>query len=198
MAETDYLTSETVFGLEDLPGRLAVLGGGAAGCELTRAFARLGSHVTLIEAAPRLLPAADPAASRVVEEVFGVQGIGVRAGTTVTGVRHDDDGITLVLACGEEIRAGWLLVATGRRPVTGHLGLAAAGVRLDERGHIVTGRHLGTTAPGIYAAGDVTGRMPFTHAAFAMGRLPPCQTGVRHARRENFRASRARRDTRRQ
>jgi pyruvate/2-oxoglutarate dehydrogenase complex dihydrolipoamide dehydrogenase (E3) component len=62
-------------------------------------------------------------------------------------------------------------VAAGRRPVTGYLGLEAAGVRLDDRGCIATDRHLATTARGIYAAGDVTGRMPFTHAAFAMGRL---------------------------
>jgi pyruvate/2-oxoglutarate dehydrogenase complex dihydrolipoamide dehydrogenase (E3) component len=76
-----------------------------------------------------------------------------------------------MLGPGERIAADRLLVATGRQAVADGLGLADAGVRLDERGCIATDRHLATTAPGIYAAGDVTGRMPFTHAAFAMGRM---------------------------
>jgi pyruvate/2-oxoglutarate dehydrogenase complex dihydrolipoamide dehydrogenase (E3) component len=79
--------------------------------------------------------------------------------------------MTLCLASGEETAADRLLAATGSQPVTAGLGLQSAGVRLDERGYVATDRHLATTAPGIYAAGDVTGRMPFTHAAFAMGRL---------------------------
>jgi pyruvate/2-oxoglutarate dehydrogenase complex dihydrolipoamide dehydrogenase (E3) component len=69
LAETDYLTNETVFGLDELPGRLAVLGGGAVGCELAQAFPRLGSTVTLVEAAPRLLSAADPAVSHLIADV---------------------------------------------------------------------------------------------------------------------------------
>jgi pyruvate/2-oxoglutarate dehydrogenase complex dihydrolipoamide dehydrogenase (E3) component len=171
LADAEYLTSENVFDLEELPGRLAVLGAGAVGCELAQAFARLGSQVTLIEAAPRLLPATDPAVSHLLGEVFRAEGIGVRTAVAVVGVKHGEKGVTLMLAPGEEITADRLLVATGRQPVTGGLGLAAIGVRLDERGCVVTGRHLATTAPGIYAAGDVTGRMPFTHAAFTMGRL---------------------------
>jgi pyruvate/2-oxoglutarate dehydrogenase complex dihydrolipoamide dehydrogenase (E3) component len=171
LAGTGYLTNETVFGLGELPGRLAVLGGGAVGCELAQAFARLGSQVTVIETASRLLPAADPEASRVVAEVFGAEGISVRTGATATSAKHDDRNVALVLTSGEKVTADRLLVATGRRPVTVGLDMEAAGVRLDERGHIVTDRHLATTARGIYAAGDVTGRMPFAHAAFAMGRL---------------------------
>ena len=171
LTDAEYLTNENVFDLEELPGRLAVLGAGAVGCELAQAFARLGSQVTLIEAAPRLLPATDPAVSHLLGEVFRAEGIGVRTAVAVVGVKHGEKGVTLMLAPGEEITADRLLVATGRQPVTGGLGLAAIGVRLDERGCVVTGRHLATTAPGIYAAGDVTGRMPFTHAAFTMGRL---------------------------
>jgi pyruvate/2-oxoglutarate dehydrogenase complex dihydrolipoamide dehydrogenase (E3) component len=171
LAEARYLTNETVFDLTELPARLAVLGGGAVGCELAQAFARLGSQVIIAEAAPRLLPAADPAASQVIEEVFRAGGISLRTGVAAASVQQNDNGIALVLASGEKLGADRLLVATGRRPVTGHLGLEAAGVRLDDRGCIATDRHLATTARGIYAAGDVTGRMPFTHAAFAMGRL---------------------------
>jgi pyruvate/2-oxoglutarate dehydrogenase complex dihydrolipoamide dehydrogenase (E3) component len=171
LAGTGYLTNETIFGLRELPARLTVLGGGPAGCELAQAFARLGSQVTVIEAAPRLLPAADPEASQVIGEVFGAEAISVRTGVAPAGVKQNDKTVTVTLPSGEEITAGRLLVATGRQPVAGSVGLEAAGVRLDERGHIVTDRHLATTAAGIYAAGDVTGRMPFTHAAFAMGQL---------------------------
>jgi pyruvate/2-oxoglutarate dehydrogenase complex dihydrolipoamide dehydrogenase (E3) component len=171
LAEARYLTSETIWDLTELPARLAVLGGGAVGCELAQAFARLGSQVTIAEAAPRLLPAADPEASQVVDGVFRAEGISVRTRVAIASVQHNDNAIALALASGEKLEADRLLVATGRRPVTGHLGLEAAGVRLDDRGYIATGRHLATTAPGIYAAGDVTGRMPFTHTAFAMGRL---------------------------
>ena len=171
LAEAGYLTNESVFDLETLPGRLAVLGGGAVGCELAQAFARLGSQVTVVEAAPRLLPAADPAVSHLLEEVFHADGISVRAGVAAASVTHDEKGVVLALASGEETAADRLLVATGRQPVTGGLGLADAGIRLDKHGNIVTDRHLATTGRGIYAAGDVTGRMPFTHAAFAMGRL---------------------------
>lgn len=171
LAGTGYLTNETIFGLGELPERLAVLGGGPVGCELAQAFARLGSQVTVIEAAPRLLPAADPEASRVVAEVFGAEGISVRTGVAAASVKHNEKTVALALASGDEVTADRLLVVTGRRPVTGDLGVEAAGVRLDQRGYIVTDRHLATTARGIYAAGDVTGRMPFTHAAFAMGRV---------------------------
>jgi pyruvate/2-oxoglutarate dehydrogenase complex dihydrolipoamide dehydrogenase (E3) component len=79
--------------------------------------------------------------------------------------------VAVTLASGEDLIADQLLVAAGRRPVTAHLGLDAAGVALDERGCISTDGHLATTARGVYAAGDVTGRMAFTHAAFAMGRI---------------------------
>jgi len=171
LAETAFLTNETVFGLRKLPGRLTVLGGGAVGCELAQAFARLGSQVTLIEAAGRLLPAADPAASAVVEHVFRAEGISVSTGVAAASVKQNEKGVTLRLASGQVTEADLLLVAAGRQPVARHLGLDNAGARLDERGCVVTDRHLATTAPGIYAAGDVTGRMPFTHAAHAMGRL---------------------------
>ena len=171
LAEADYLTNETIFGLDELPGRLAVLGGGAVGCELAQAFARLGSQVSLIEAASWLLPAADPAVSHLIEEVFQAEGISVRTGMAAASVKHAARSVTLILASREEITVDRLLVATGRQPAPSGLGLAEAGVRVDERGCIVTDRHLATTARGIYAAGDVTGRMPFTHAAFAMGRV---------------------------
>lgn len=168
LTQVGYLTNETVFGLHGCPASLAVLGGGAVGCELAQAFRRFGTAVTVVEEAPRLLPAMDRRAARVIEHVFRREGIQMRTGVPVIGVEQDRHGVRLSLARGEAER---VLVATGREPVTGGLAAEAAGVRLDGQGHIVTGPDLVTSAPGIYAAGDVTGRMPFTHAAHAMGRL---------------------------
>lgn len=171
LGQVSFVTSETVFGLPQQPERLAVLGGGSVGCELAQAFARLGSRVTVIESARRLLSAADSGASQVLAGVLDAEGITIRTGVAATRADQGEKEIVLVLASGEEVTADQLLVATGQRAVTADLGLQTAGVRLDNRGYILTDRHLATTARGIYAAGDVTGKMPFTHAAFAMGHL---------------------------
>jgi pyruvate/2-oxoglutarate dehydrogenase complex dihydrolipoamide dehydrogenase (E3) component len=168
-----HLTNENVFQLTELPASLAVLGGGAVGCELAQAFHQLGSEVTVLEAAPRLLPAADPAASKLLAKVFAAQGITVRTAAQVekTEISHNGIGCAIQVRDSPTVAATHLLVAAGRTPVTEGMGLDAAGVRLDQHGVVVTDRHLATTAPGIYAAGDCTALMPFTHAAYAMGRL---------------------------
>jgi pyruvate/2-oxoglutarate dehydrogenase complex dihydrolipoamide dehydrogenase (E3) component len=172
LVDVPYLTNDTVFDETDLPASLVVLGGGATGCELAQAFARLGSHVTLIEATDRLLPGEEPEASRVIGDVFAREGIDVRLAARVDKVARDaGDGVRLSLRSGAEVTAQRLLVAVGRKPDTDGLDLTAIGVAVDERGHIRTDDRLATTAPGVYAAGDVTGRMPFTHAAFEMGRI---------------------------
>ncbi|WP_199561970.1 dihydrolipoyl dehydrogenase family protein [Micromonospora deserti] len=179
-----YLTSETVFDLTELPRSLVVLGGGATGCELAQAFARLGSRVTIVEAAHRLLPAEEPAASRVIAEVFTREGIQLRLGARALKVGTGaTGGVRLLLDGGADITADRLLVTVGRRPVTADLDLDTAGVAVDDRGHVVTDEYLTTTAPGVYAAGDVTGRMPFTHAAFAQGRLAAGNALSRRRRR---------------
>jgi pyruvate/2-oxoglutarate dehydrogenase complex dihydrolipoamide dehydrogenase (E3) component len=166
-----YLTNENIFDLTAVPGSLAVLGGGAVGCELAQAFARLGAHVTVIEGEGRLLPREEPEASRAIATVFAREGVTVHAGTGVTSASARDGGIRVDLADGATVSAERLLVAIGRRPVTDGLKLEHIGVRLDDRGHVITDEHLATTAPGVYAAGDVTGRLLFTHAAFHMGRI---------------------------
>jgi pyruvate/2-oxoglutarate dehydrogenase complex dihydrolipoamide dehydrogenase (E3) component len=173
LAELPYLTNENVFELAALPASLAILGGGAVGCELAQAFRRLGSQVTVIEAAPRLLPAADPAASKLIGEVLTAEGVSVRTGTPAVKIENMPNGPRCVLHLRDSapVAAERVLVAAGRTPVTAGLGLENAGVSIDARGRLVTDRHLATTAPGVYAAGDVTGLMPFTHAAYAMGRL---------------------------
>jgi pyruvate/2-oxoglutarate dehydrogenase complex dihydrolipoamide dehydrogenase (E3) component len=171
LAEVSYLTNESVFGLTALPRSLAILGGGAIGCELAQAFARFGSEVYLVEAEGRLLPREEPEASEVVGHALSADGVKILAGAKVAWVAQSAAGAQLELASGAGVLAEQLLVATGRRPVTGGLEPSAAGVELDERGFVLTDGSLLTTAAGVYAAGDVTGRALLTHAADEMGRL---------------------------
>ena len=168
------LTNETVFGLTRLPRSLAVLGGGPIGCELAQAFARLGAQVTVVDKSARLLSDEEREASAVVADVFRRDGIDVRLGQPVVGaeqVRRRPAGVRLRLAGGDVVEVERVLVAVGRRPVTDGLDPDAGGVALDADGYICTDRHLATTADGVYAVGDVTGRLPFTHAADEMGRV---------------------------
>ncbi|GAC1311540.1 MAG: FAD-dependent oxidoreductase [Acidimicrobiales bacterium] len=168
----DYLTNDNVFDLECCPETLAVLGGGAIGCELAQAFSHLGAKVTIVEGLERLLPREEPEASAVIAEVFSTEGIGMRVGRKVVQVDaleakgaarlHLDDGSTLT--------ADRLLVAVGRRAATEGMGLDAAGVA-TERGFVVTDDRLATSAAGIWAVGDVAGKLQFTHAADEMGRI---------------------------
>jgi pyruvate/2-oxoglutarate dehydrogenase complex dihydrolipoamide dehydrogenase (E3) component len=155
----DHLTNETVFSLEALPRRLAVLGGGAIGCELAQAFARLGSTVTVIEAEDRLLPREEPEASDVAAAALAGDGVAILAGATLERVEPLDDrgSARLRLDTGTVIEADRVLVAVRRRPTTAGLGLAELGVTLDERGHVRTDATLATTVHGIWAIGDVVG-----------------------------------------
>lgn len=165
-----YLTTETVFDLTDAPESLVVLGGGAVGCELAQALARLGVRVSLVEADERILPGHDPDVATLLTDVFDAEGVTVHAGTQVTAA--DQQGGEVVLrTSGEAVSGQRLLVAVGRTPATRDLGLEAAGVDVDGHGFIIVDKHLATTAPGVFAAGDVTGLFGHTHAAYAMGRV---------------------------
>ena len=171
LAEVAYLTNETVFSLQAPPGALAVIGGGPIGCELAQAFARLGVRVTLIEATSRLLPAEVPEASEIISRRLGADGVTVRLSATVARATRSGGIARLVLADDTAMEVTHILVATGRRPATEGLGLAESGVAVGPGGHIVTDARLRTSRREIYAAGDVTGVMPFTHVADEMGRV---------------------------
>lgn len=169
LREQPHLTNETIFELDDQPSRLAILGGGAIGVELAQAFRGLGSDVTVVEAERRLLPGEEPEASAVIAERFRARGVDVRTDARVERVERIETGdVCLHLGDGTTVVADRLLVATGRAPMTDGLGVADAGIEVDARGFIRTDESLATTAPGIWAIGDVTGRMPFTHAAGRM------------------------------
>lgn len=188
LGDIDYLTSETVWDLDALPPSLAVLGGGAIGCELAQAFARLGSTVTVIEGLDRILPREDPDASAVITHALRADGVAVRTGQSVRRVDPLDrkGAVRLELADGSTLEADRLLVAVGRAGSIDGLGLEAAGVETD-RGFVTTDDTLATTAKGVWAVGDVTGRLQFTHAADEMGRIAAANALGRSSRRR-FRA----------
>ena len=164
------LTNEDVFELEQMPASLAVLGGGPIGCELAQAFARLGVRVTLLEQLPRLLPGEEPEASEVVATALSRDGVDVRTGVRVERAEAGGEGAALA-GDGWRVEAERVLVAAGRVPRTDGLDLEAAGVEQRPGGYVKTDDRLATAAPGVYAVGDVTGRMAFTHAAALMGRI---------------------------
>jgi pyruvate/2-oxoglutarate dehydrogenase complex dihydrolipoamide dehydrogenase (E3) component len=169
LADTSVLTTDTVWDLRELPERLVVLGGGPVGCELGQAFARLGSRVTLVEMADRLLPRDEPRASELIASRLTDDGVDVRVGRRAHEARAaSDNGHELLLdgpGGSETVAFDRILVATGRAPRTDGLGLDAAGVRVDDRGAVVVDPRLRTSGRGIYAVGDVTGLLPFTHVA---------------------------------
>ncbi|MEM7340022.1 MAG: FAD-dependent oxidoreductase [Actinomycetota bacterium] len=165
------LTSDSFWSLGQAPTSLAVIGGGAIGCELSQALALLGVEVTLIEMAPRLLASEEPASSGVVARALDAAGVTVRTGVAVERVERRTDGAVLHLDDGSLVAAEQVLVATGRRSNADRSGLSAAGLDLDERGYVATSDDLKTTMARTYAAGDITGRVQLTHAADQMGRI---------------------------
>ncbi|HEX5501372.1 MAG TPA: FAD-dependent oxidoreductase, partial [Thermomicrobiales bacterium] len=162
-----YYTNETIVGLRALPAALVVVGGGPVGCELGQAFSRLGARVTLLQRAPRLLPREDPEASDLLRRALAREGVAVVTGATVRRVRRDGDELVATVArAGEEAdyRGDALLVAAGRRVDASGLRLDAAGIAVG-RGGIAVDRHGRTANPRVYACGDATGPLRFTHAA---------------------------------
>jgi len=177
LADADPLISDTLWELRELPRRLVVLGGGPIGCELGQAFARLGSDVTLVEFLPALLGKEEPEAATLVEAALRRDGVDVRTGTKGVRVDEGPHGPVLVVApadgdgAEETVPFDRILVAAGRAPVTDGLGLGTVGVTTSDRGHVVVDDTLRTSVDGVFAAGDVTGLLPFTHAAGAQAGL---------------------------
>jgi dihydrolipoamide dehydrogenase len=158
------LGTEQAWALPALPARLAVIGAGASGAEIASGFARLGSEVLLFEMLERVLPTEDVDISRLVERGLKRQGVQVHTGTAIADVKADDDGVAF--AYGEEsTRVDYLVIATGRGADVEGLGLAAAGVELDERGLVQVDGALRTTAPGVYAIGDLVPGPALAHKA---------------------------------
>ncbi|MEJ2671621.1 MAG: mercuric reductase [Deltaproteobacteria bacterium] len=174
LAETGYLTNETVFSLSQRPKRLLIMGGGPLGCEFAQAFQRLGCQVTLLHKHAHLMNREDADAAALVQEVFAAEGINLilkaepfQVLVTATGklVRYHSRGQA------GEIEVDAILVGTGRAPNVENLGLEAAGVRYDTRQGVTVDDRLRTTNRHIYAAGDVCLKYKFTHMADAAARI---------------------------
>lgn len=169
LGEAHPLSTDSVWELRELPRKLVILGGGPIGCELGQAFARLGARVTIVELADRLLLKEEPRASELIAAHLEADGVELRVGRRAIEVRAQADRSgELILAGGraaESVPFDRILVAAGRTPRTEGLGLEAIGVQIDARGAVVVDRRLRTTARGVFAVGDVTGLLPFTHVA---------------------------------
>ncbi|WP_018234986.1 NAD(P)/FAD-dependent oxidoreductase [Ensifer sp. BR816] len=172
LAETPYLTNETLFDFKHVPGHLVVVGAGPFGLEMAQAHRRLGAHVTVVETADALARE-DPELKTVVLDALRAEGIAVHERTTIRSVERDGDGIRL--HCDIEngpfdIDGSDLLLATGRAANHGALDLGAAGIRHDAE-RIEVGADLRTSNRRVYVIGDAVGGLQFTHAAGYHARL---------------------------
>ncbi|HVA58561.1 MAG TPA: mercuric reductase [Gemmatimonadaceae bacterium] len=173
LADTPFDTNETIFTVTERPRHLIVVGGGPIGAELAQAFARLGTAVTLVNAGPRLLPREDADAAELVSASLRADGVAQHHDHRLTSVSYAGAEFT-VTATGAQgsvtIRGDRLLIATGRAPNVDNLGLDAAGIAYSPTGITVNDR-LRTSNRRVYAIGDVSSPLQFTHVADAQARL---------------------------
>ena len=165
LGDVAYWTSEDALRLTEIPDRLVILGGGVIGVEMASMMAAFGANVTLIEGGEHILAREDADVAEEMAANLAAQGVTVRTGERAMRVSSDGEGVVVHTTAGE-VAGTRLLVALGRTPATKGLGLEAAGVELTERGFVKVDSRLETTAPGVYAAGDVAGTPQFTHASW--------------------------------
>jgi dihydrolipoamide dehydrogenase len=160
-----------VYDLDELPEELIVVGSGVTGAEFAGAYQALGSTVTLVSSRDRVLPGEDPDAAAVLEDVFRRRGMNVMARSRAQSVKRVGDRVEVALADGRVISGTHCLMAVGAIPNTTGMGLEEAGVKVTESGHIWTDKVSRTSAPGVYAAGDVTGIFALASVAAMQGRI---------------------------
>ena len=165
------ITSRESIVADDVPGSIAIIGGGAIGVEFAYIYRMYGADVTIIELLPRIVPNEDEEISQQLERAFTRHGINMQTGAGVTAAQPDATGVTLTIekdGATETARFDKVLVAIGVQPNTEDLGLETVGVA-TERGYITIDDRMATNVPGIYAVGDVTGKLALAHVAFAQG-----------------------------
>jgi dihydrolipoamide dehydrogenase len=162
------ITSNEALRLEEVPGRVVILGGGVIGVEFASVFKSFGAEVTVVEALPRLVPNEDEFASKLLERAFRRRKIAFKTGVRFTGAKQDDSSVTVSLESGEELEADILLVAVGRGPNTANAGYEEAGVKM-ERGFVLTDDRLRTNLPDVYAVGDIVPGLQLAHRGFQQG-----------------------------
>jgi pyruvate/2-oxoglutarate dehydrogenase complex dihydrolipoamide dehydrogenase (E3) component len=163
-------TNREVTGMKEVPRRLLILGGGPVGVEMAQAARRLGAEVALVEGADYILPREPKPLGQGLGQVLEAEGVELRFGQHASAARRDGDDYALSFEDGSELRGDKLLVATGRRPRTGGLGLDSVGLELGERGNVEVDSRL-SAGDGIWAIGDVTGVWPLTYVGKYQGRV---------------------------
>lgn len=163
------ITSTEALGLQEVPKKLLVIGGGVIGLELGSVYMRLGAEVTVIEYLDKIIPGMDGALSKELQKVLKKQGMKFSLSTAVSGVERIGDSVRVTATDkkGEKVvfEGDYCLVSVGRRPYTDGLSLENAGVELDERGRVKVNDHLQTNIPNIYAIGDVVKGVMLAHKA---------------------------------
>jgi dihydrolipoamide dehydrogenase len=168
---THIISSREALDLTAIPDSLLIVGGGVEGSEFASLFSVLGTKVTLVEMLPRILPTEDEEVSALLAAELKKLGVTILVNARVEKVAVGPDGVTTTLADGHTVASAKVLVSIGRRFNTGGLGLEEAGVQLGRRGEILVNERMETTAPGIYAIGDVTGKAMLAHVASAQGKV---------------------------
>lgn len=176
LASAGYLTNETIMQLMSVPDHLLVLGGSYIGLEFGQMFRRFGSQVTVIQDGPQIVPREDPEVAAELRRALESEGVKFIVNASTTQVQRSGDSLTLALEVAadganrqrspQSLSGSHLLVAVGRRPNTGDLGLAEAGIATDGRGFIKVNSRLESSVPGVWAMGDVKGGPAFTHISY--------------------------------
>jgi dihydrolipoamide dehydrogenase len=162
------LTSDEVLDLDHVPERVAVIGGGAIGCEFASTFADLGAKVTILEGLPKILPGLDADVANVVVRSFKKKQIDIRTGVQVTGhTPNGSGGTTVHFGDHESIEVDACIVSVGRRPFADQLGLDGTAVEVDERGFVEVDEYCRTGEPGVYAIGDLVNTPQLAHVGYA-------------------------------
>lgn len=163
------MTSDEVLSMPAIPGRAAVIGGGAIGCEFASMMADLGSHVTILEGLDQIVPGVDPDISKALARSFKKRNIDVTTGVRVNGHTPSADGSETVvhLEGADDITVDAVVVSIGRRPFADLLGLDGTNVAVDERGYVQVDDRCRTSEPGVYALGDLINTPALAHVGFA-------------------------------
>jgi dihydrolipoamide dehydrogenase len=164
------LSSDHVLELDHVPARVAVIGGGAIGCEFASFLTDVGSEVTILEALPQLLTGVDQQVAQTVVRAFTKRGMKVQTGVKIIGADRAGDGsiIRYEGKSGEEkLEVDLIVVSIGRRPRSENVGFEAAGVKIDERGFVAVDGNMRTSVDGVYAVGDLVATPQLAHVAFA-------------------------------
>ncbi len=167
--DTRIVTSDELLSIKELPKRAVVIGGGAIGCEFASMMADLGTKVTIIEAAPKILVNCDDDIIRVVERNFAKRGIEIHSGVGVTGQTTTDSGVTVSFGEDQTVEADTVVLSIGRRPLSESLGLEVTQVGVDERGFVVADEYCRTTVDGVWACGDLINTPQLAHIGFIEG-----------------------------